>query len=88
MSSEKHIPPYRVSEEAVNLIAGDAKSPDGGLICWKREYLQEQVQTDALLESAIQHNDVQEVERLRVKMAALSSLGETRECRPVWNGEN
>ena len=43
---------------------------------------------DALLESAIQHNDVQEVERLRVKMAALSSLGETRECRPVWNGEN
>ena len=37
MSSEKHIPPYKVSEEAVNLIAGDAKSPDGGLICWKRE---------------------------------------------------
>ena len=27
-------------------------------------------------------------ERLRVKMAALSSLGETREGRPVWNGEN
>lgn len=52
------------------------------------KYLQELVQTDALLESAIQHNDVQEVERLRVKMAALSSLGEMRECRPVWNGEN
>ena len=52
------------------------------------KYLQELVQTDALLESAIQHNDVQEVERLRVKMAALSSLGETRECRRVWNGEN
>ena len=42
------------------------------------KYLQELVQTDALLESAIQHNDVQEVERLRVKMAALSSLGETQ----------
>ena len=52
------------------------------------KYLQELVQTDALLESAIQHNDVQEVERLRVKMAALSALGETRECRSVWNGEN
>ena len=52
------------------------------------KYLQELVQTDALLESAIQHNDVQEVERRRVKMAALSSLGEPRECRPVWNGEN
>ena len=52
------------------------------------KYLQELVQTDAFLESAIQHNDVQEVERLRVKMAALSSLGERRECRPVWNGEN
>ena len=52
------------------------------------KYLQELVQTDALLESAIQHNDVQEVGRLRVKMAALSSLGETRECRSVWNGEN
>ena len=52
------------------------------------KYLQELVQTDALLESAMQHNDVQEVERLRVKMAALSSLGETRECRLVWNGEN
>ena len=52
------------------------------------KYLQELVQTDALLESAIQHNDVQEVERLREKMAALSSLGERRECRPVWNGEN
>ena len=37
MSSEKYIPPYKVSEEAVNLIAGDAKSPGGGLICWKRE---------------------------------------------------
>ena len=47
------------------------------------KYLQGLVQTDALLESAIQHNDVQEVERLRAKMAA---LGETRECRPVWNG--
>ena len=47
------------------------------------KYLRELVQTDALLESAIQHNDVQEVERLRVKMAALSSLGETRECQPV-----
>ena len=42
------------------------------------KYLQGLVQTDALLESAIQHNDVQEVERLRVKMAALSSLGETQ----------
>ena len=52
------------------------------------KYLQELVQTDALLESAIQHNDVREGERLRGKMAALSSLGETRECRPVWNGEN
>ena len=52
------------------------------------KYLQELVQTDALLESAIQHNDVQEVERLRVKMAALSSLGEMRECGPVWSGEN
>lgn len=45
------------------------------------KYLQELVQTDALLEYAIQHNDVQEVERLRAKMAALSALGETRECR-------
>ena len=52
------------------------------------KYLQELVQTDVLLEFAIQHNDVQEVEWLRAKMAALSSLGETRECRPVWNGEN
>ena len=52
------------------------------------KYLQELVQTDAFLESAIQHNDVQEVGRLRVKMAALSALGETRECRSVWNGEN
>ena len=52
------------------------------------KYLQELVQTDRLLEHAIQHNDVQEVERLRVKMAALSALGETRECRPVWSGEN
>ena len=42
------------------------------------KYLQVLVQTDALLESAIQHNDVQEVERLRVKMAALSSLGATQ----------
>lgn len=50
------------------------------------KYLQELVQTDALLEYAIEHNDVQEVERLRAKMAALSALGETRECRPVWNG--
>lgn len=52
------------------------------------KYLQELVQTDALLEYAIQHNDVQEIERLRAKIAALSSFGETRECRPVWNGEN
>ena len=52
------------------------------------KYLQELVRTDALLKYAIQHNDVQEVERLREKMAALSALGETRECRPVWNGEN
>ena len=52
------------------------------------KYLQELVQTDVLLEFAIQHNDVQEVEWLRAKMAALSSLGETRECRPIWNGEN
>ena len=36
------------------------------------EYLQELVQTDALLESAIQHNDVQEVERLRVKIAIVA----------------
>ena len=49
------------------------------------KYLQELVQTDALLAYAIEHNDVQEVERLRAKMPA---LGETRECRPVWNGEN
>ena len=49
------------------------------------KYLHELVQTDALLEYAIEHNDVQDVERLRAKMAA---LGETRECRPVWNGEN
>ena len=52
------------------------------------KYLQELVQTDVLLEFAIQHNDVQEVEWLRAKMAALASLGETRECRPIWNGEN
>ena len=52
------------------------------------KYLQELVQTNALLEYAIEHNDVQEIERLRAKIAALSSLGETRECRPVWNGEN
>ena len=52
------------------------------------KYLQELVQTDALLESAIQHNDVQEGERVRGKMAALWSLGEARECRPVGNGEN
>ena len=52
------------------------------------KYLQELVQTDALLEYAIQHNDVQEIERLRAKMVAMSSLGETRECRAVWNGEN
>ena len=52
------------------------------------KYLQELVQTDELLEAASQHHDVQEVERLRVKMAALSSLGETRECRHVWKGEN
>ena len=30
MRSEKYIPPYKVSEEAVNLIAGNAKSPGGG----------------------------------------------------------
>ena len=52
------------------------------------KYLPELLQTAALLAPAIPHHDVQEVERLRVKMAALSSLGETRECRPVWNGEN
>ena len=52
------------------------------------KYLQELVQTDALLEYSIEHNVVQEVERLRTKMAALSALGETRECRPVWNGAN
>ena len=54
----------------------------------RHKYLHELVQTDALLECAIQQNDVQEVERLRAKMAALPALGETRECRPVWNGEN
>ena len=52
------------------------------------KYLQELVQRDALLEYAIEHNDVQEIERLRAKIAALSSLAETRECRPVWNGAN
>ena len=42
------------------------------------KYLQEPVQADALVESAIQHYDAQEVERLRVKMAALSSWGGTQ----------
>ena len=36
------------------------------------KYLQELVQMDALLESAIQHNDVQEGERLRVKIAIVA----------------
>lgn len=46
------------------------------------KYLQELVQTDLLLESAIQHNDVQEVERLRAKMAALSSLARRASAGP------
>lgn len=49
------------------------------------KYLQELVQTDMLLEYAIEHNDTQEIERLRAKLAQLSSLGE---CKDVWNGRN
>ena len=35
----------------------------------RNKYLQELVQADALLEYAIQHNDVQEVDRLRVEVS-------------------
>lgn len=49
------------------------------------KYLQELVQTDMLLEYAIEHNDTQEIERLQEKLAKLSSLGE---CKNVWNGRN
>ena len=57
--------------------------------------IDEIVKTDALLEYAVQHGEVEEAERLRAKLRTLASMGAREpdhcdfgECKPVWNGRN
>ena len=50
--------------------------------------IDEIVKTDALLEYAVMHGEVEEAERLRAKLRSLASLGEFSECKSVWNGRN
>jgi len=61
-------------------------------------FIDEIKRTDALLEYAVMHGDIEEAERLREKLKRLALLGETDassmrlyqadECRPVWDGKN
>ena len=50
--------------------------------------IDEIVKTDALLEYAVMHGEVEEAERLRAKLRSLASMGEFSECKSVWNGRN
>ena len=50
--------------------------------------IDEIVKTDALLEYAVMHGEVEEAERLRAKLRRLASIGESSECKSVWNGRN
>ena len=50
--------------------------------------IDEIVKTDALLEYAVLHGEVEEAERLRAKLRSLASMGEFSECKSVWNGRN
>ena len=57
--------------------------------------IDEIVKTDALLEYAVMHGEVEEAERLRAKLRSLASMGDKEtdqcdfgECKPVWNGRN
>ena len=44
--------------------------------------------TDALLEYAVMHGEVEEAERLRAKLRRLAAMDDAGECKPVWNGRN
>lgn len=44
--------------------------------------------TDLLLEYAVQHGEAEEAERLRAKLRRLAAMGDSCECKPVWNGMN
>ncbi|MBQ0032586.1 MAG: hypothetical protein KBT68_07265 [bacterium] len=50
--------------------------------------IDEIVKTDALLEYAVMHGETEEAERLRAKLRQLALMGDGRECKPVWNGQN
>ena len=57
--------------------------------------IDEIVKTDALLEYAVMHGEVEEAERLRAKLRSLASMGDREpdhcdlgECKSVWNGRN
>ena len=50
--------------------------------------IDEIVKTDALLEYAVMHGEEAEAERLRAKLRRLAAMGESGECKPVWNGQN
>ena len=58
--------------------------------------IDEIVKTDALLEYAVMHGEVEEAERLRAKLRSLASMGDKEpdrcdfggECKPIWNGRN
>lgn len=60
------------------------------------DLIDEIVKTDALLEYAVMHGEVEEAERLRAKLRLLASMGDKEpdhcdfggECKPVWNGNN
>ena len=44
--------------------------------------------TDLLLEYAVMHGEEAEAERLRAKLRRLAAMGESGECKPVWDGRN
>ena len=50
--------------------------------------IDEIVKTDALLEYAVMHGEEAEAERLRAKLRRLAAMGESDECKPVWDGQN
>ena len=52
------------------------------------ELINEIQKTDLLLEYAVQHGEVEEAERLRVKLRRLAAMGDRDDCKPVWDGTN
>ena len=55
----------------------------------QRDELIDEIQkTDLLLEYAVQHGEVEEAERLRVKLRCLAAMGDRDDCKPVWDGTN